>query len=431
MIHTISRAGALKGVVSLTGDKSISHRYAMLAAIAEGVSEIRHFAASEDCQSTLGCLQSLGVELSKDGGTVSIRGSGLRGLKASAGALDAGNSGTTIRLLSGILAGQEFETTIAGDESLSRRPMGRVAQPLRLMGATVEARPGELPPLRIRGGRLKPLRYVLPVASAQVKSCILLAGLFADGPSSVREDVPTRDHTEIALQKFGGAIRRDGAWIEVTPNPRLTGLPLDVPGDLSSAAFFLVAAALIPGSDVMLPRVGLNLRRRELLDYLQSCGLSIEVEGAVEREGEPRGNLRVRYTPALLDRGMPAIRGALAAGLIDEIPVLAVLGSQVAGGLEIAGAHELRLKESDRIAAIAANLTAMGAKVEEKPDGLILQGGQRLQGADIETRRDHRIAMAFAVAGMVAEGETRIHQAECAAVSFPGFWDALSGIAAG
>jgi 3-phosphoshikimate 1-carboxyvinyltransferase len=431
MIHSIGRAGSIQGVVSLPGDKSISHRYAMLAAISEGISEIQHFASSQDCHSTLGCLRSLGVEVSESGETVTIRGRGLRGLKAANQALDAGNSGTTMRLLSGILAGQPFETTIAGDDSLSRRPMGRIAQPLRLMGAAVDTRPGELPPLRIRGGKLRGLRYVLPVASAQVKSCVLLAGLFADEPTAVREDIPTRDHTEIALQRFGGAIRRDGAWIEVAPNPRLLGLPLDVPGDLSGAAFFLVAAALIPGSEIVLPRVGLNRRRRELLDYLQSCGLNIIVEDAVENDGEPRGDLRVRYTPALLDRGMPAIQGALAASLIDEIPVLAVLGSQVAGGLEISGARELRIKESDRIAAIAHNLAAMGARVEEKPDGLILHGSQRLRGADIDTKGDHRIAMSFAVAGMVAEGETRIHRAECAAVSFPGFWDSLARIVAG
>jgi len=431
MIHSIRRAGSLQGIVSLPGDKSISHRYAMLAAISEGNSEIRHFASSQDCHSTLGCLRSLGVEIGAKGDTVVIRGCGLRGLKATDHVLDAGNSGTTMRLLSGILAGQNFQTTIAGDESLSRRPMGRIAQPLRLMGATVDSRPGELPPLRIRGGRLSGLRYVLPVASAQVKSCVLLAGLYADEPTAVREDVPTRDHTEIALQRFGGAVRRDGVWIEVAPNPRLMGHSLDVPGDLSGAAFFAVAAALVPGSEVVLPRVGLNERRKELLDYLQSSGLSATVENAVENDGEPRGDLRVRHTPALLERGMPAIHGAMAAGLIDEIPVLAVLGSQVAGGLEISGARELRVKESDRIAAIARNLAAMGARVQEKPDGLVLEGGQRLRGAEIDTKGDHRIAMAFAVAGLVAEGETRIHQAECAGVSFPGFWDTLTSLTSG
>ncbi len=425
MIRSVVRARSLRGTVGLPGDKSISHRYAMLAAIAEGPSEIRHFASSRDCHSTLGCLRSLGVEVSENGDTVTITGRGLHGLSAPAEVLDAGNSGTTMRLLSGILAGQPFLTTITGDESLVRRPMGRVAQPLRLMGASVETRAGELPPLTIRGGRLKGVRYVLPVASAQVKSCVLLAGLYGGEPTAVREDVPTRDHTEIALESFGGIVRRDRGWIEVGPGPRLAGQSLDVPGDLSGAAFFLVAAALVPGAELVLPRVGLNRRRRELLGYLESAGMDIGVENQSEDAGEPRGDLRVRYSPVLLGSRMPHIGGRLAAGLIDEIPVLAVLGSQTGGGLEISGAGELRVKESDRIAAVASNLAAMGARSEERPDGLSIPGGQRLHGADIDTCGDHRIAMAFAVAGLAADGVTHIHDAECAAVSFPDFWTIL------
>ncbi len=429
MIRSITRAGSLRGTVSLPGDKSISHRYAMLAAIADGASEIRHFASSQDCHNTLGCLRSLGVEVREKGDTAAIQGRGLHGLKPSGDVLDAGNSGTTMRLLSGILAGQDFASTITGDESLARRPMGRIAQPLRLMGAMVETRAGDLPPLKIRGGKLKSLRYVLPVASAQVKSCVLLAGLYGAGPTAVQENIPTRDHTEIALRNFGGVVRQDGCWVEVEPEPRLQGRSLDVPGDLSGAAFFLAAAAIVPGSEVVLPRVGLNRRRRELLEYLQSSGMDIMVECESENAGEPRGDLRVRHSPRLLDSRMPAIEGRLAASLIDEIPVLAVLGSQVAGGLEISGAHELRVKESDRIAALAVNLRAMGVKTQERPDGLIIPGGQRLRGASIDTRGDHRIAMAFAVAGLAADGETRIHDAECAAVSFPDFWDALERLA--
>ncbi len=431
MIRSIRRAKSLQGTVSLPGDKSISHRYAMLAAIAEGQTEIRHFAASQDCRSTLDCLRCLGVEAHAAGDTVTISGRGLRGLAAPGRVLDAGNSGTTMRLLSGILAGQPFATTLSGDESLSRRPMGRIAQPLRLMGADVETRAGDLPPLTIRGGNLKGLRYTLPVASAQVKSCILLAGIYAKGPTAVREDVPTRDHTEIALAQFGGVIRQEGSWIEVEPGPRLTGRRLDVPGDLSGAAFFLAAAALVPGAELVLPRVGLNRRRRELLDYLKSAGMDLTVENQSEDAGEPRGDLRVRHSPGLLSGGLPAIGGGLAASLIDEIPVLAVLGSQTEGGLEISGAGELRVKESDRIAAVAASLAAMGAHAEERPDGLIIRGAQRLRGADIDTRGDHRIAMAFAVAGMAAEGETRIHDAECAAVSYPDFWNTLERIISG
>lgn len=428
MIQTIRRVKTLSGTISLPGDKSISHRYAMLASIADGVSEIHHFAASQDCRSTLGCLRTLGVDSRRETGVLTIAGHGLHGLRAPAAPLDAGNSGTTMRLLSGILAGQPFESVIGGDDSLSRRPMARVTQPLRLMGTSVEARQGDLPPLKIRGGNLKAIRYSLPVASAQVKSCILLAGLYADQTTAVRETVPTRDHTEIALRNFGASIREEGGWIEVCPGPRLQAQKLEVPGDLSGAAFFLVAAALTPHSEVFLPGVGLNRRRRELLDYLQAAGLDIAVEDEMQQAGEIRGNLRVRHNPDLLGRKLPPIQGALTASLIDEIPVLSVLGSQVAGGLEISDARELRLKESDRIAALAANFHALGACAEEKPDGLVLAGGQNLRGADIDSRGDHRIAMAFAVAGLVAEGETRIHQAECADVSFPGFWEALAKI---
>jgi 3-phosphoshikimate 1-carboxyvinyltransferase len=428
MIQTLNAIVSLSGSVQLPGDKSISHRYAMLAAIAEGASVIRHFAASRDCHSTLECLQALGVELSITGETVAIRGRGLRGLRAPQHILNAGNSGTTIRLLSGILAGHPFESTITGDASLSNRPMGRVLRPLQRMGATIESRDRDLPPLRIHGGSLRGIRYTLPVASAQVKSCILLAGLYGEEPTAVEETIPTRDHTEIALREFGGALRVIGNWIEVDPEPELKAQRLTVPGDLSGAAFFLVAAALIPNSNLRLPGVGLNRRRRELLDYLVRAGVDLVVENESEAAGEPKGDLRVRYNPALLDQTLPPIRGAETASLIDEIPVLSVLGAQVAGGLEISDAQELRVKESDRISAIASNLRSMGAKVAEKPDGLIISGGRRLRGTDIATVGDHRIAMAFAIAALSAKGETRIHDAECADVSFPGFWNALHKI---
>lgn len=428
MIQKLESATALAGTVRIPGDKSISHRYAMLAAIAEGTSVIGRFAASRDCHSTLACLRALGVEVGTAGDTVTIRGRGLRGLSAPAAALDAGNSGTTMRLLAGILAGQPFDSVLTGDDSLVNRPMGRVLEPLRRMGAAVEARERDLPPLRVRGGALRAIRYALPVASAQVKSCVLLAGLYGSGTTAVEEPVPTRDHTEIALGEFGAAVRVAGNWIEVDPGPRLVGRRLVVPGDLSGAAFFLVAAAIVPGSDLRLPGVGLNRRRRELLGYLERAGMELEVERESAESGEARGDLRVRYSPRLLSGALPPIAGAETAALIDEIPVLAVLGSQAAGGLEISDAGELRVKESDRIAAVAANLAAMGARVTEKPDGLVIAGGARLRGADIATRGDHRIAMAFAVAALAAQGETRIHAAECADVSFPGFWDALGSV---
>ncbi len=428
MTQTISPATSLTGTVLLPGDKSISHRYAMLAAIAEGTSIIDNFAASRDCRSTLECLRSLGAEISEKAQTVTVKGRGLRGLSAPERMLEAGNSGTTIRLLSGILAGHLFESTITGDESLSNRPMGRIIRPLRLMGAAIESRERELPPLRIRGGSLRGIRYSLPVASAQVKSCVLFAGLYGEGPTAVEETVPTRDHSEIALKEFGGTLRIQGNWIEVDPRPRLLGRRLSVPGDLSGAAFFLVAAALVPDSDLFLPGVGLNGRRRELIDYLLRAGMDLKVENETAIAGEPRGDLRVRYSAELLRQPLPPINGELVASLIDEIPVLAVLGSRVAGGLTISDARELRVKESDRISAIVTNLRAMGIDVEEKTDGFTIAGGRQLRGADIVTGNDHRIAMAFAVAALAARGETRIHNPECADVSFPGFWTMLKSV---
>jgi 3-phosphoshikimate 1-carboxyvinyltransferase len=424
MIYRIQPGAPLRGDVLCPGDKSISHRYAMLAAIALGRSELRNFAGSEDCRSTLRCLRSLGTEVRWENSGVIISGRGLHSLKPPVGHLDAGNSGTTMRLLSGILAGQHFESVLSGDESLSRRPMARIIQPLGLMGARIDAREGGLPPLTIRGGPLRAIRYSLPVASAQVKSCILLAGLYADGLTAVEERILTRDHTEIALRQFGGAVRLHGSWVEVEPEPALMGCGLDVPGDLSGAAFFLVAAALVPGSELRLPQVGLNPRRRALVDYLVQAGMRVRVENKSEVAGEARGDLHVSHDPAFLGMGLPPVRAALAAALIDEIPALAILGSQ-AGGLEIHNARELRIKESDRIATIVSNLRSMGVEAEEHPDGLTVAGHQRLRGADIETHGDHRIAMAFAVAGLAASGVTRIHRAECADVSFPGFYETL------
>jgi len=426
MIYTVQSGSPLHGTVLCPGDKSISHRYAMLAAIAEGPSELRNFAASADCRSTLRCLSGLGIEIRTDGSTVRVSGQGLYGMKEPAAVLDAGNSGTTMRLLAGILAGCPFSSVIAGDESLARRPMGRIIRPLSLMGARIRSGNDGLPPLSIDGGDLQAIRYALPVASAQVKSCVLLAGLFARGVTAVEEKVPTRDHTEIALQYLGATLRHDGNWIEVDPHPRLSGAQLEVPADISGAAFFIVAAATVPGSELLLPGIGLNARRRALIEYLGSAGLRISVENESESAGEARGDLLVRFDPSCLDKPLPPIGAGLAAALIDEIPVLSILGAQ-AGGLLVRDAGELRVKECDRIAAIAANLRVMGAEVEEYPDGLAIRGGQRLQGAEIDSHGDHRIAMAFTVAGLAASGETRVRRAECADVSFPGFYEALSG----
>jgi 3-phosphoshikimate 1-carboxyvinyltransferase len=425
MIRSIQPGEPLRGTIPCPGDKSISHRYAMLAALARGRSELRHFAGSQDCQSTLRCLRGLGVEVEPLATSVFITGDGLFGLKSPSAMLDAGNSGTTMRLLSGILAGQPFPAVLTGDASLSRRPMGRIMAPLRLMGARIISGEGDFPPLTIHGGPLHAIRFSLPVASAQVKSCVLLAGLYADGVTSVEEKVATRDHTEIALQYFGGTVRQQGHWIEVEPAPSLEARQLDIPGDLSGAAFFIIAAALVPGSEILLPQVGMNSRRRALIDYLKKAGVNLSVENESHSAGEARGDVRVLFDPSALGEKLPPVQGELTAALIDEIPILAVYASQ-AGGLDIRDAAELRIKESDRIATIAANLRAMGAVVEEQSDGLAVPGGQRLRGAEIETHGDHRIAMAFAVAGLAASGETRIHEAECADVSFPGFYEILA-----
>ena len=427
MIQTIQPGPPLRGTVLCPGDKSISHRYAMLAALARGTSELRNFSGSADCRSTLRCLQALGVRVFEQRESVLISGKGLRGLASSDAILDAGNSGTTMRLLSGILAGQPFSSTITGDESLLRRPMARIIEPLRLMGAEIEAAQGGLPPLHIRGGGLRAIRYELPVTSAQVKSCVLLAGLYADGPTAVREPIATRNHTEIALQQFGAAIRRREDWIEIEPGPELCGVAFGVPGDLSSAAFFIAAAALVPGSEILLPGIGVNPSRRALLDYLTRAGVALTVENRSESAGEARGDIHVQYDPSLPGRNLPPIQAELTASLIDEIPVLSVLGA-LAGGLLVRDARELRVKESDRLAAIAGNLRAMGAEVEEYPDGIRISGRQQLHGAKIETLGDHRIAMAFGVAGLVAAGETRIFQADCAGVSFPRFFEILTGL---
>jgi 3-phosphoshikimate 1-carboxyvinyltransferase len=342
--------------------------------------------------------------------------------------LHAGNSGTTLRLLAGILAGQDFPSTLGGDASLSRRPMDRIVRPLRLMGAEVTSGRGGVPPLRIHGGSLKSTRYELPVASAQVKSCVLLAGLYGDGITAVREPAATRDHTEIALRQFGAEVESADDWIEVKPNPVLRAQRLEVPGDLSGAAYFMVAAGLIPGSEILLRRVGLNRRRVELLRYLRKAGLLVDIEGESVMAGEPRGDLHVRYSPDLGSRPLPPIRGGDTAALIDEIPILAVLGSQAPGGIEVRDAKELRVKESDRISATVRNLCALGCPVVEEEDGFRVQGGKKLTGAFLATGGDHRIAMAFAVAGLLAEGTTGISEPESADVSFPGFWDSLQAL---
>ncbi len=426
MQKTIQAARRVRGSIRLPGDKSVSHRYAMLTSIADGRSEITNYSTGVDCASTIGCMRAMGVEIAHEGDRVTVDGVGLDGLRAPAGTLDAGNSGTTIRLLSGILAGQKFSSVIGGDESLSKRPMKRIIEPLSRMGARITAQDGEFPPLEIEGSVLRPIHYEPPMASAQVKTAVLFAGLFADGETSVREKVQTRDHSERALEALGASVRSEGLTVRLKGRPHLTGRSLRVPSDLSSAAFFIAAALLLPGSEVRIEGVGLNRTRTALLDVLLEMDANIEIRPEAS-DGEPIGTLVVRGPESA---SSPVIRGgviekATTAGVIDEIPVLAVLGAASLHGLEIRDARELRVKETDRIATIADNLGRLGCKVEAFEDGMRIEGRQRFQGAELDSFGDHRIAMAFAVAGLRASGETLINNAEAAAVSFPEFYDKI------
>lgn len=426
MQQIISPVARLEGAVRLPGDKSISHRAAMIAAIAEGESTLINYATGADCRSTLGCLKALGVPIRTEGTAVRVSGQGLEGLRAAGQALDAGNSGSTIRMLSGILAGQPFASTLIGDESLTQRPMQRILAPLREMGAEVEARDGKFPPLRIRGARpLRAIDYTPPVASAQVKTCVLFAGLYAKGTTTVREAVPTRDHTEVALREFGANLRIGAGSVSVEGFPKLQGREFRIPGDISSAAFFLVAALLVPGSQVVIQDVGLNPSRTLLLDYLAGLGARVKVARVAQESGEVIGDLEVRH--AATRAGV--IRGAMAAALIDEIPVLAILGA-AGGGLSVRDAAELRVKETDRIATLAENFARAGVKIEVTPDGFDVEGGQKIRPAAFHSFGDHRIAMAFAVASLIAGGECTIEEAQAASVSFPEFYDHLKRLAA-
>jgi len=409
------------GVVTLPGDKSISHRYAMLGAIAEGTTTLANYSTGADCQSTLACMAALGAKVERREGSVVIEGSKLKEPSAQ---LDAGNSGSTIRMLSGILAAQPFTTTIGGDESLSRRPMQRIMMPLSQMGAAIEARDGKFPPLTIRGRQLQGIDYTLPVASAQVKSCVLLAGLFAEGDTIVREPVRTRDHTEIALREFGADIEIERRVITLRHGAHLTGRELVVPGDLSSAAFFLVAALLLPEANLLIHGVGLNPTRSALLDFLVSMGAAIKILDVQQTGGELIGDLRVRASK--ISGGV--IEGALTAALIDEIPALAVLGAASEHGLTVRDASELRVKETDRIATLEENFRRMGIAIETNREGFHIPGRQKFHAAEIDSQGDHRIAMAFAIAALAADVPCVIQGSECAAVSFPEFFSTLRQI---
>ena len=429
MIEKVSPVKGVHGVVSPPGDKSISHRYAMLTSIAASDSEIHNYSTGADCQSTLSCMQALGVNhtFSESEGRrlLTVHGKGTSGLTAPAAVLDAGNSGSTIRMLSGILAAQPFTSSLTGDDSLVKRPMRRIMAPLADMGARIEATNGQFPPITIHGSPLRGIDYSLPVASAQVKSCVLLAGLYASGETIVREPIATRDHTEIAMRELGADIHLEPRMACVRGGAELKGKTLVVPGDLSSAAFFIVAALITRDSDLIVANVGLNPTRTALLDVLRSMGADIRVLHIEQVNGELIGNLQIKSS--IIKGG--SFEGATTAALIDEIPVLSVLGALSQNGLIVRDAGELRVKETDRIETISANLRRMGGELTTTQDSLQIPGRQHFHPAEIQSSGDHRIAMAFSIAALAASGACEIHESEAASVSYPEFYSTLRNIA--
>ncbi len=422
---TVKKASLLKGMLKIPGDKSISHRAVMLGALAQGRTEIHNFLMAEDCLSTVKCFQAMGIEITEKDQVIYVHGRGLDGLSEPRDVLDCGNSGTTTRLLLGILAGQPFFSVLTGDGSLRSRPMDRVVKPLSEMGAVFMGRQqSRLLPLSVSGGRLKAIHYQTPVASAQIKSALLLAGLFANGQTVVEEPAVSRDHTERMLKSFGAKIEVSRRSAAVEGQPTLVGRRVVVPGDISSAAFFLTAAAIIPGSDVTLVGVGLNPGRKGIIDVLKTMGADITVFNNKVEGGEPIGDIRVQGREL---KGTD-ISGEIIPTLIDEIPVLAVAAAVAQGKTVFRDAAELRVKETDRIAAVGAELAKFGVKIEERPDGMVIEGGRPLTGTVCQSHGDHRIAMAMAVAGLAAEGQTVVKGADSVNISFPGFNDALKSI---
>ena len=406
----------------MPGDKSISHRSVMFGALAKGDTEISNFLRGADCLSTISCFRSMGVDIEEKGENVLVHGKGLRGLRRPDGILDCGNSGTTTRLISGILAAQDFGVTLTGDESIQKRPMKRIIDPLSLMGAEIESVRGNgCAPLHITGAPLHGISYSTPVASAQVKSAILLAGLYADGETRVTEPAPSRNHTELMLSSFGADVRTEGTTVTIRQAEELYGQKIQVPGDISSAAFFIAAGLLIPGSEILLKNVGVNPTRDGVLRVFRRMGGSIETTALSSGAGEPAADLLVKASRL---HGVE-IGGEEIPSLIDEIPVIAAAACFADGVTVIRDAAELKVKESNRIAAMTENLRAMGADVTETEDGMIIRGGRPLHGAVIDSRNDHRIAMTFAVAALAAEGETSIPQWDCVNISYPGFLEDL------
>lgn len=409
----------LKGELTVPGDKSISHRAVMFGSISEGLTEITHFLPGADCLSTISCFRKMGIEIEQTEGSVLVHGKGLHGLSAPSEILDCGNSGTTTRLISGILSGQNFETTLTGDASIQKRPMGRIITPLSMMGGQIESLSGNgCAPLKITGAQLHGIHYQSPVASAQVKSCVLLAGLYADAPTSVTEPALSRNHTELMLNHFGATVTSEGVTATVLPQPHLIGSSIQVPGDISSAAYFIAAALMVPGSEVLLKNVGVNPTRDGFLRAVLDMGADITLLNKTTQGGEDTADLLVRYSTL---HGT-TVEGAMIPTLIDEIPILAVLAATASGTTVIRDAQELKVKESNRLDIMTEGLGKMGVSITATEDGMIIEGGNPLKGALIDSHLDHRIAMSFAIASLAAEGETEITRAECVDISYPEFY---------
>lgn len=417
---------ALNGTITVPGDKSISHRAVMFGSIADGQTTINGFLTGEDCLSTISCFRKLGVHIHQDGEKVTVEGKGLAGLKPPSEDLYVGNSGTTIRLMLGILANTSFTSTLTGDDSIAKRPMNRVTQPLMEMGALIDGNDyGNKVPLQIQGGRIKGIQYTSPIASAQVKSAIILAGLEGEGITSVKEPIKSRDHTERMLEAFGVKVENDGLTVSVEGGQKLTGTHIEVPGDISSAAFFLVAGAIVPNSEITLKKVGLNPTRTGILDVLEAMGADIAYENVNHDASEPYGDLLIK-TSSL--KGT-TIKGDLIPRLIDEIPIIALAATQAEGQTIIQDAHELRVKETDRIETVVNELKKMGADIEATEDGMIINGKTPLYGASVQSYGDHRIGMMLSIAACISEGETTLTNSEAIAVSYPSFFEQLKGLA--
>lgn len=416
------RVNSLKGEIKVPGDKSVSHRAIMLGSLAEGTTEVSNFLQGADCLSTIDCFQKMGVEVNNHGTIVTIKGNGLHGLKKPKHTLDVGNSGTTIRLMTGILSAQDFQVTVNGDASIQKRPMGRIVAPLSKMGANIiSINQNSCAPLQITGKRLKGTHYQSPVASAQVKSSILLAGLYADGETSVTEPYVSRNHTELMFEYFGVTINTKDTTATVFPASKLVAQKVEVPGDISSAAFFLVAGLIIPNSEIIIKNVGINSTRDGILQVCKNMGANITLENVQDKTGEPTADIIVRSSEL---KGT-TIGGSIIPTLIDELPVISLLACFAKGQTVIKDAQELKVKESNRIDIMVKNLSAMGADVTATEDGMIINGGRTLYGTVVDSHLDHRIAMTFAVAGLVADGETKIQGAECVNISYPAFYNDL------